>query len=57
MIEPLRRPLQPGDQVTLTLQFEQSSPLTVTASVASYSAIAASLDVGRVGAMTRERGR
>ena len=56
MIEPLRRPLQPGDQVTLTLQFEQSSPLTVTASVASYSAIASSLD-GRVGAMTRERGR
>ena len=46
MIEPLRHSLQPGDQVTLTLQFGRSSPLTVTASVESYSAIAASLDSG-----------
>ena len=46
MVEPLRRPLMPGDQVTLTLQFRRSSPLTVTASVASYSAIASSLDGG-----------
>jgi hypothetical protein len=44
MIEPLRQPLRPGEEITLTLRFAHSDPVTVRASVASYSEIASSLE-------------
>ena len=44
MLEQLHDPLVPGATVTLTLSFSRSGPLTVSATVQSYSDIAASLE-------------
>jgi copper(I)-binding protein len=44
MLEELDRPLVPGDQVSLVLSFGRSGSVSVTASVASYSDIAQSVE-------------
>jgi copper(I)-binding protein len=44
MLENLRRPLVPGDEVELVLSFGRAGPVTVTASVRSYSDIAQSIE-------------
>ena len=44
MLEELDRPLLPGDEVDLVLSFGRSGSVSVTASVASYSSIAQSVE-------------
>jgi periplasmic copper chaperone A len=50
MLEDLPAPLRPGDQVVLTLTFERFGAVSTTATVESYSAIAAGVGSDPAGA-------
>jgi len=44
MLENLREPLRPGDEVTLQLRFDHSTPIEVTVSVLSYDDVLAKVN-------------